>query len=292
MHATQLFARTTVFLSMLAVAAPAFPQDAVGRRLIVDDDLGCPGATFSTIQAAVDAAPPGASIRVCAGEYRESLRITTPLALAAERRGEVVVHGTIVVHETEDVTIENLTVNAHGQRWGIVVEVTPRALLRNNTVLHAGWAGIQIFESDDGLVVQNTVRHSGAIGIHLLEAFDYEARQNVTEHNATYGIAIYEGANNHVHSNTSRNNPGHGIAVCFDTRLNRVDRNTVTGNTGAGLFVCADATRTSARNNRLFGNGIDAVDESRGEETAGTDTYWKNNACETSQPAGLCRPAR
>ncbi|HEX4017634.1 MAG TPA: Calx-beta domain-containing protein [Frankiaceae bacterium] len=41
--------------------------------LIVDDDLACPGATFSTIGSAVDAAGDGDTIRVCAGLYIETV---------------------------------------------------------------------------------------------------------------------------------------------------------------------------------------------------------------------------
>ncbi len=43
--------------------------------LVVDDDLACPGATYSTIQAAIDAATVGATIQVCPGTYNENVHI-------------------------------------------------------------------------------------------------------------------------------------------------------------------------------------------------------------------------
>ena len=54
--------------------------------IIVDDDkVQCPNAQFTTITAAVVAAPAGATIRVCPGLYRESITVDKPLTLQAPR---------------------------------------------------------------------------------------------------------------------------------------------------------------------------------------------------------------
>ena len=57
---------SAALLSLLTIlAAPA-----VHAQILVDDDnVQCPTATFSNIQAAIDAASPGETIRVCAGTY-------------------------------------------------------------------------------------------------------------------------------------------------------------------------------------------------------------------------------
>lgn len=61
----------------LATTGPqssASPTD--DHMLIVDDDhLDCPNAQFTSIQAAVTAAPPGSMIKVCAGTYMEQVTI-------------------------------------------------------------------------------------------------------------------------------------------------------------------------------------------------------------------------
>src|SRR5689334_25386726 len=52
----------------LSTAGPtaSSSSSSSGSMLIVDDDhLDCPNAQFTTIQAAVTAAPPGATIKVC-----------------------------------------------------------------------------------------------------------------------------------------------------------------------------------------------------------------------------------
>ncbi|WP_149827485.1 hypothetical protein [Streptomyces tailanensis] len=65
--------RLIVALCVAAAAAlTATPSRAAQTELLVDDDgVQCPAATFTSIQAAVDAALPGATIRVCPGTYNE-----------------------------------------------------------------------------------------------------------------------------------------------------------------------------------------------------------------------------
>jgi hypothetical protein len=72
-----------------AVAVPAVALASPGRTVWVshagisraDDGCGAPG--FNTIESAIAAAPSGATIRVCRGNYAEQLAITRPLALRA-----------------------------------------------------------------------------------------------------------------------------------------------------------------------------------------------------------------
>jgi Right handed beta helix region len=81
---TSLFALGEVDLSTIGVSDAELttvgPQSSAsstsGHMLIVDDNhLDCPNAQFTSIQAAVTAAPPGAMIKVCAGTYIEQVTI-------------------------------------------------------------------------------------------------------------------------------------------------------------------------------------------------------------------------
>jgi pectin methylesterase-like acyl-CoA thioesterase len=91
-----------LLLASLATPALAAPDYPGGPDLIVDDNLACSGATFHTIQAALNVATPGTKIRVCPGQYYEQIRILTPLKLVAKPLGAAVIHGSIVV-QADDV---------------------------------------------------------------------------------------------------------------------------------------------------------------------------------------------
>src|SRR5882762_10247208 len=116
----------SAFLLVLLWPSPVFGGDR--SRLVVDDDrVECPNATFSRIQDAVDAASPGATIRVCKGNYAEQVAIRKPLTIAADSGAVVMpsamrqnttslVDGSplataILVTDTTDVTIEGLIVD-------------------------------------------------------------------------------------------------------------------------------------------------------------------------------------
>ena len=63
----------SLMLGSARVAAASAPVIIVGAS-----SAQCPGAQFSTIQAAVNAAAPGTIIRICPGTYSEQVSITKP----------------------------------------------------------------------------------------------------------------------------------------------------------------------------------------------------------------------
>ena len=81
--------RKTALVCLLAAGVLWFPAPhgaaAEPATLVVDrDGVQCPNAEFTSIQAAVDAAPPGALIRICPDLYTETVVIDKPLALQAD----------------------------------------------------------------------------------------------------------------------------------------------------------------------------------------------------------------
>lgn len=127
-----------LLIGLVLLTVPAIGGDR--QHLVVDDDkVQCPNAAFSKIQDAVDAATPGAVIRVCPGNYAEQVAIHKPLTIAADS-GAVLMPETmkqnttslldgsplvaaILVTDTTDVTIEGLIVD--GANNG-VAQCSPR----------------------------------------------------------------------------------------------------------------------------------------------------------------------
>jgi parallel beta-helix repeat protein len=277
-----------LLLASLATPALAAPDYPGGPDLIVDDNLACSGATFHTIQAALNVATPGTKIRVCPGQYYEQIRILTPLKLVAKPLGAAVIHGSIVV-QADDVRLEGFDIDTSGRTVGITLEgEIDRVDVRTNRVQNAASAGIEVFEASDTIIRDNTLINNDGVGLRLLEAFRTQAKHNTTSHNGTDGIAVFEGADNHIDDNISNANGRNGVNVCFDTRGNRIEKTTARSNGAAGIAVCSDATATQLKKNRLQQNTIDASDLSIGMGTAGTDSIWTKNKCMSSSPAGLC----
>ena len=123
----------------LALAAlAAGPGQALAATLEVDDDkVECKKAPHSSIQAAVTAAAPGDSIKVCPGTYQEQVRITkdglklfsrNPLAAIIKAPAAMSDPKAIVeITGAEDVTVRDFTITGPGGgpcdslRFGVLV---------------------------------------------------------------------------------------------------------------------------------------------------------------------------
>lgn len=75
------FVTTFTIISGSATVAPRVAHAAMTVSVVGTNIVECPGAQFSTIQAAVNAAAPGTIIRICAGTYPEQVSITKSLSL-------------------------------------------------------------------------------------------------------------------------------------------------------------------------------------------------------------------
>lgn len=160
------------------------PQVLVSNpaMLIVDDDhLQCPNATFTSINAAVLAATPGATIRVCPGLYKESVLIPPAkpgLFLQAPRhQGEATECKTSTAPDPtqEAIVVYNNSLNGGNPSEGFDIEAS-------NVVI-------------EGFVVQpdaTFVTHDG-VGIFASRFISgWEVRHNVVQRNT---IGMYLNSN-------------------------------------------------------------------------------------------------
>jgi parallel beta-helix repeat protein len=125
---------STLVVGVLAVG----PAQALGATLEVDDDkVECKKAPFTSIQAAVTAASPGDSIKVCPGTYTEQVKITkdglklfsrNPLAAVIKAPPAMVEDKAIVeIEAADDVTVRDFTItgpgggNCDSLRYGVLV---------------------------------------------------------------------------------------------------------------------------------------------------------------------------
>jgi nitrous oxidase accessory protein NosD len=78
--------RATLLATLVClIAIASFAGSSAAKTLLVDvNRVACPTAGYTSIQAAVTAASPGDTIRICPGVYVEQVSIDKSLTLSAE----------------------------------------------------------------------------------------------------------------------------------------------------------------------------------------------------------------
>ena len=143
--------------SELSTVGPvASTSSPTGSMLIVDDanHTDCPNAQFSTIQAAVNAAPPGATIKVCRGIYPEQVLIgpgKDGLLLFSEGDLQAVIkappdmtfpRAIVEVLGAHNVTIRHFTITGPGfggcgsLEYGVRIDGGGSATITDNHITH------------------------------------------------------------------------------------------------------------------------------------------------------------
>ncbi|PYY25040.1 MAG: hypothetical protein DMG62_00090 [Acidobacteria bacterium] len=289
------------FAIVLTLAGTAFADGP--RPLVVDDDrLDCPNADFTSIQAAVDAAPPDATIQVCAGIYHESVTITKDglKLLVKGPRGGAVVDSMLVpeagffVENASRVRIEGFTMR-RGHEAGILLEGASKSTIRNNLTTGAGHDGIELINSSDNVIEYNVTFDNLAVNACGINVAGPNSRGNVVRYNVSvnneWGIQISAAVDTVVFRNRTIGNRGNGIRNVGAASGTVIERNSafgngfapsaLTGTTNAGIRIGSGTGIVVARNH-AFGN--DLVDLLSGVTTATFD----DNRCNTSAPPGLC----
>ena len=169
------------------------------------DSLVHPG---QSIQAAINAADPGDTIRVAPGTYSENLNVRKSINLIGTDMATVIIDATTytaygIYVKADDVSFSNFTfmapttVNTH--TYGFKVENSSNINLSNITVLESNRTGVDLHTVIgaviDSVVVQGT---KSGVGIALTNSEDVMVTNTTTNGNAWGGIAIFTSGENIV----------------------------------------------------------------------------------------------
>lgn len=149
----------------VAAAPPGDPGDS-------EEILVRPGMS---LQQAIEAAPPHATLRLTAGRHEGPVVIEKPLSLVGDPDALVIGtgEGSVITINSADVRVEGLEISGSGKYLpdkdsGILVNRTaPRALIRSNS-LHGNLVGVYLHGSEDSLVEDNDI--VGRDDVRLSEA--------------------------------------------------------------------------------------------------------------------------
>ena len=237
-----------LILSLLILSLASIVSGS-GREVSAQDDAFSPQATvlkvprdYATIQAAVNAASTGDTIKVAAGVYNENVVISTS-ALRLKGEGAVIdgagLTGTgILVIGTAAQPLADVEVSGfevRGFQRGIVLQLTTRGRVSGNDVHDNNkWPGAA------GALDQ-------AIGIDLVTATFSDVSENSVHNNGAGGIQPHVGStNNVVHGNNIFENgallttdmSGRGVLVTgAGTIDNEIRSNKILRNFGRGIMI-------------------------------------------------------
>jgi parallel beta-helix repeat protein len=236
-----------IALALVLLLAIATPVSAA----TIDVDPG------DSIQSAVDAASPGDTIIVHAGEYHQSVVIRTNDITLKGKTGAIL-DGTPPADTGTSLTGHGITVEAGAS--GVTIEGFE---IRNYG------SGILVQGASNNSVKKNEVSDSGNWGIELDDANDNEVLENKVTGSADVGISV-RGSGNLIKQNKLADNDS-GIVLGADD--NQVIGNKVTGSTGTG--ISAWGSGNLIKQNRVSDSGLwDLYDNSAPPPL---DNTWEKN---------------
>lgn len=255
-------------------------------------DGTCPGAIFTRIQSALDAAVPGSTIVVCAGTYAEQLLVSKRVRLVGSP-GTRLVPGPLAVSATSlrsgRAVAAAITLRAPATLDGLAVDATAHGITRCDgtepllagiyvrgvagRVTGSAVTGTRIAGAPAGCAngVGILVQGSGADPLVRIEGVSIDAYQRA-------GIVVQDGARARLRENAvvgDGDTPTHaqtGIEVATGS-LARIEDNVVRANAGpsgagcdldAGIVV--GAARARIRRNQLGANAVGIRATARGHD--------------------------
>lgn len=192
--------------------------------ILVDDDAAqCPTATFTSIQAAINAATPGATIQVCAGNYLEDVNVNKAGIILQGAGIDVSTitgpHATgsanTITVSASGVTIDGFTITRTGntvadwvanpQNQGINVSASTGTTIQNSKIT-GNRNGIYVGQSSHNTTIRRNIIDFNRTGVHIVDNNASLVEENSITNNWTMGILYRTEGGPAASVHTVRNN--------------------------------------------------------------------------------------
>lgn len=257
---------------VLTVFGPVTAEPVVADGHTVDVEPG------ESIQAAIDAADPGDTIRIAEGAYEERLNVTVPNLTLRGVGGQPTiagtgVNGTVVNVSAPGVTVRSMTVTG-GEGYGvstddglqgplgfgIYVEDAARfSLIDSSVVGNEGW-GVYLLDSPGSAIRGNNLSNNGWDGVIVVfsdrtTVTDNVARDNgVEDFRPRHGIRFTGTDDGLIANNTAARNAYGGILFTGESADNTVRDNVMRDNGDRGFGTFGEFRRNRVVSNTMVGN--------------------------------------
>ncbi|WP_255334458.1 NosD domain-containing protein [Methanosarcina sp. KYL-1] len=218
-----------------------------------------PGAeTFSSIQAAVNAAWEGDTLLVSPGTYTENVLVNKSVSIISSSGSP---EDTIVLAAdpekhvfnvtADSVNISGFTVSGASEGYvaGVYLEGVSGCSLSGN-VLSDSYFGIWLSESENCTLSGNTVT-GGRFGIYLEGSDNNAAGGNSISSVSTCGLWLEYASGNELSGNELQDN-GYGIAVLDLSNENELHNNTISESAELGLWLSSSGANVLRNNSMQF----------------------------------------
>ncbi len=187
--------RLVCLAALLVVAASGVPPVAadVDEAVLIVDASG--EGEYESVQAAVDAAEPGDTVRVRPGQYRERITVDTAVTIVAPDGATL--NGTgfddyavaVEIEDDADAVVDGFTISGYTDAVK-APSTTGDWEVRNTEIRNPGWHAVNAGRSDGDWRISNITIRNTTIGINAASSTGDWTVSNTTVRNATGGHGI------------------------------------------------------------------------------------------------------
>jgi len=255
--------------------------ETVEGRTMLSTLLVSPTGPFTSIQAAVSAAPSGATIDVAPGSYSGTVVVNKPLILLGAQAGvnpttagartnpalESTLNGTFQV-EASNVTINGFTVQNGKTATGVTDAAGDSNTVLEDNIIQYTKLGVSFVGDTGASISTNLIETSATDGIDLGDASGTTISYNLIEANGNFtavgqssqgqGISLSGVTSSSVVDNQVLNNHTDGIEVVLHSSSVYIAGNTVTGQNGMGI-AASNSSYLNIHGNTVDSNGAGGI---------------------------------